>query len=234
MRCTVSPAIYHPWSGVAGQVFRTVHPTRTYRVKKDFNFSGGVTVRKGDVVSELAYLAEGYCKLQVGDRTFDDRCLEMSPGHFKLKNDPDTAPRQFFQTRCAEGHDAWIEAVDALEDRPEIRWGTHLAFGKVGSADPAAQAAEGWIACIATRPDEAAARAEAARLSKAGLADVDVLWIPDHGSLSGAKLWLVYAGPHPMDDVSGAKAMLSQVRKLVPDAYGLALSDSGPRRPLPE
>ncbi|MBM4367443.1 MAG: protein kinase [Deltaproteobacteria bacterium] len=103
------------------------------------------------------------------------------------------------------------------------------ATASAGNAASSAIALPGWIICIGAFNTRSEAQAQASKFAREGIPDTGVLWIPDYGSLSGAKMWLAYSGPIPQADVRGARARLSQVQRIMRDAYGLLL-DKGPPR----
>ena len=88
-----------------------------------------------------------------------------------------------------------------------------------------------WIVCAGAFPTREKAEDRAAELRAASF-DADVLWIPDYGSLSGAKYWLAYTGSLPYDDRRGAEEMLADVRGSMPDAYAIKLDRKGPRETI--
>jgi len=88
-----------------------------------------------------------------------------------------------------------------------------------------------WVVCAGAIPTREPAEAQASDLSSKGF-NTGVLWIPDYGSLSGAKYWLVYVGPVPYSDRAGAEALLRKVQRVNTDAYLIKIDTSGPRETI--
>jgi hypothetical protein len=88
-----------------------------------------------------------------------------------------------------------------------------------------------WVVCVGV----CGSRPEAERLAETYRArgfSTGSLWIPDYGSLSGARMWLTFIGPIPYVDRTAARGLLLRVREFVPDAYVIKLAQSGPRETL--
>lgn len=233
-QCTLSPGLYHPWAGRAEQQFASLtrpHQTRTRRALSfdDATPSGALTVPAGEEITQLAYLSEGYCQLAALGQRFDGPCLSDED---LVEPVPRAGGRgrQMLSVPCPEGGRAWIEVDDALEARDEVQWGEVRGYGEIGPA-AARHRTPSWVVCLTVNPDEAAARAEVARLIEAGL-PADLLWIPDYGSLSGAEQWLVFTGPFPYEEPDAARAALKAAQAVLPSAYALKLDQSGPREQL--
>jgi hypothetical protein len=239
-RCTLPPGLYHPWANQPGQEFRTLSPMRHHRAARPVRFEnvdgqgGVVELAAGDTLTVLAYLSEGICTLRSGARTFEGECPGVTGQDDRYETSPasTTIARQFFSIACPEGQRAWIEVEETLEALAEVQWGEIVGYGEVGPSAPTAAdapAVPSWVICLTAHPEEAEARAEAARLKAEGGLDARVLWIPDYGSLSGARQWLIYTGPYALDDLTGARAALAEARRVLPTAYGLKLDRTGPR-----
>jgi len=124
-------------------------------------------------------------------------------------------------------------SVTSLEPEPEPEPEPPPVPSGPGTTDPRTGLIRGpvWVICAGATKSESGARQTAAKLRTKGL-DADVLWIPDYGSLSGAKSWLIWVGPVDYGDRPAADALVAKVSTVVKDAYGLKLDASGPREKL--
>jgi hypothetical protein len=102
----------------------------------------------------------------------------------------------------------------------------------VSSADDGLPA---WIILLGAFDDRSdAAEFAAENESLAGLGSLEVLWIPDYGSLSGKTMYAVYAGPYPYADRAGVTRRLRSVQERYARAgksstpYAKKLDDAGP------
>jgi hypothetical protein len=89
-------------------------------------------------VTVLAYLAENFCLVAVGDQQFDTNCPdEGDPAGLVPIPDPSEAfgYRQFLGVQCTEGHTGWVRTDDALFAHPQIRNGRIEGYGAVTKAE---------------------------------------------------------------------------------------------------
>jgi hypothetical protein len=88
-----------------------------------------------------------------------------------------------------------------------------------------------WAISIGSGPNKDAAEKLPELYYRLGL-PTGVLWIPDYGSLSGAKLWLAYVGPVPYANREQARQLLAQVKVYDKSAYCIKVSKTGKRETL--
>lgn len=86
-----------------------------------------------------------------------------------------------------------------------------------------------WIATAGAYPAESDARDRARELERLGF-DAGYLWVPDYGSLSGARMWVAFVGPAARE--SDGRRLLRELKRFQHDAYSLRLAPSGARSEL--
>ena len=85
-----------------------------------------------------------------------------------------------------------------------------------------------WIILAGAYNTESEAAERARSLRGAGW-DADYLWIPDYGSLSGARMFAAFVGPVPHSRTEDAQRLLRELSREASGTYGLKLALSGPR-----
>ena len=88
-----------------------------------------------------------------------------------------------------------------------------------------------WIILAGTYHLEQEAQARMASLQREGF-DASYLWIPDYGSLSGARMFAAVIGPVPYSDLASAQRLLRAFQAIQKEAYGLKLDRWPPRTKL--
>ncbi|MED5372236.1 MAG: hypothetical protein VX899_14550 [Myxococcota bacterium] len=140
VRCEVPAGVVHPWwrDNAAVTGFATVQPIARYKVTQTHsseiagNGAGG-ELAVGTEISVLTYLAEGYCRMQVGQGPiFEATCPMVASQDFEeLPAKGETL--QLVQVQCVGGGSAWIHDK-ALVSAPGARPGQMLGYGEVGPA----------------------------------------------------------------------------------------------------
>ena len=105
--------------------------------------------------------------------------------------------------------------------------GLNPSSGPKGQALPLQNGMKWVIACEAEAAEKTA-NAAADQWRTRGFSS-GTLWIPDYSSLSGAKLWLVFVGWYDGSQKEEARAMLKEVKRFYPKAYGIKVDNSGRR-----
>ena len=142
--CSIDNGIYHQWSKSKGSLlgFYTLLPLQEYATVSD-GFLGEKPVKKGDLVSELVYIAEGNCGaiIKRGKKTLasiDFLCTELEDiTRFKhtTGNDKDTFREQWIYVQCKEGDKAFVLDTRLLKETG-VREGKVVEYGKIGPAAP--------------------------------------------------------------------------------------------------
>jgi hypothetical protein len=119
-----------------------------------------------------------------------------------------------------------IESRDRIVAAEEARHCSGASFNAPGS-QRAGFRVPAWVICHSALARESDARDEATRLRDSGY-PAGYLWIPDFGSLSGARYFLVYVGP--FGTRHEAEVELGPFRReFNKDAYGVKVDRTGPR-----
>ena len=85
-----------------------------------------------------------------------------------------------------------------------------------------------WIILAGAYSSRSEASDRARSLRSAGW-DAGFLWIPDYGSLSGARMYAAFVGPVHLAQKDDAQRLLRELKREASGTYGLKLATSGPR-----
>lgn len=138
--CTLkAKTVIHPWAKKTKADFASLTGIAKYQATKNFELTKSqqetIQVKVGDVITELSYLAEGNCLMNVNGVQFDDACMDPKAGLVKQISASPFPTREFFKTTCKEGNSAWI-AADSLRSLSDdsnsgVTAAEILEYGKV-------------------------------------------------------------------------------------------------------
>jgi hypothetical protein len=122
--CLLQPGLFHPWGD--GEAFATVRPLERFKAHRPFSLDGA-SIKAGEIITLVGYLAEGMCTWRVGDSEIAASCEDLQAIPVEALPTVDVQERQFFRAGC----EAWVLVDDTLFARPEIETGTVESWGKV-------------------------------------------------------------------------------------------------------
>lgn len=137
--CTFGRSLLHPWAQPADRgavqdfAVRTM-PSR-YRATKDVEL-GQVTIPKGDTVTVLTYLAEGFCQIAWKGQPVEEMC----PGNGGAAEgtwqplDKDAPDVQFVRVACDSGKPGWLPVTADTEQVAGVRPALLFGYGEVARA----------------------------------------------------------------------------------------------------
>ena len=117
-----------PIQAKKNEVYASIDKATQYTVNKDISVSveNGFEIKKGEIITLLAYAAEGFCILEKNGKAFGWECPGNSDdGSFtEIKTEESTSPGvetdiekgEYVYTKCSEGHSAWISNKQMSED----------------------------------------------------------------------------------------------------------------------
>ena len=134
--CTIKHGIYHPWSKTKNSVihYYTITPVEDYKALKKAKLEE-YTIHAGDIITNVVYLSEGFCKGNLKNRQIEFTCsaLQENQRDFQLlgKAENGSRPEQWLYVKCEEGHKAFIQDT-ALLNTNGVKKGVIIKYGEVG------------------------------------------------------------------------------------------------------
>jgi len=134
--CTIKNGIYHPWSKTKNSVihYYTITPVEDYKARKTAKLEE-YTIHKGDIITNVVYFSEGFCKGNLKNRQIEFTCsaLQENPQDFQRlgKAENGSRPEQWLHVKCEEGHKAFIQDT-ALLNTNGVKKGVIIKYGEVG------------------------------------------------------------------------------------------------------
>ena len=134
--CTIKHGIYHPWSKTKNSVihYYTITPVEDYKALKKAKLEE-YTIHAGDIITNVVYLSEGFCKGNLKNRQIEFTCsaLQENQRDFQLlgKAENGSRPEQWLYVKCEEGHKAFIQDT-ALLNTKGVKKGVIIKYGEVG------------------------------------------------------------------------------------------------------
>jgi len=134
--CSVINGIYHPWSKTKNSVinYYTITPVEDYKALKTAKLEE-YTIQAGDIITNVVYLSEGFCKANLKNREIEFTCsaLQENPQEFQRLGNADTGSRQeqWLYIKCEEGHEAFIQDSALLKTKG-VKKGVIIKYGEVG------------------------------------------------------------------------------------------------------
>lgn len=134
--CTIKHGIYHPWSKTNNSAlhYYTITPVEDYKALKTAKLEE-YTIHAGDIITNVVYLSEGFCKGNLKNRPIEFTCsaLQENPQDFQLlgKADNGSRPEQWLYLKCEEGHKAFIQDSALLKTKG-VKKGVIIKYGEVG------------------------------------------------------------------------------------------------------
>jgi hypothetical protein len=80
------------------------------------------------MVEVVGYHGEGYCALRVDGKSIDGMCPGVTDDGLEEVPAPEIPEVQLFQASCG----TWVQVDEALFERPEVREGDIVGYGRVG------------------------------------------------------------------------------------------------------
>ncbi len=134
--CAIKNGIYHPWSKTKNSVinYYTITSVEDYRALKTAKLEE-YTIHAGDIITNVVYLSEGFCKANLKNRQIEFTCsaLQDHPQEFQRLGEADTGPsrEQWLYLKCEEGHKAFIQDTALLKSKG-VKKGVIVKYGEVG------------------------------------------------------------------------------------------------------
>ncbi len=148
---TLKPGLYHPWSrteDITEVAYFSIAPILYYELLEEVTFeevmspeSTVVVAARGSVIENLAYLAEGWCRLRVNGVVVNDYCPGNGGQETRFRQvDPATGADSaatgmwdpLLRLRTPGQPEAWVVVSDSYPFKyPEIVRGRVTGFGEI-------------------------------------------------------------------------------------------------------